>query len=75
MGLTVFEYGMDSRCNDPKKPTVAKLHATRGKYKYCVIGTAYGFLRTRGGDVRTWLSYSGAYKAAKAYQAGVLDSC
>lgn len=71
MKLTVFEHGMDSRCLDAKKPTVAKFHAARGKYVYCVIGTAYGYMRTIEGDLRVWKSYSGAYKAAKAYQPGV----
>jgi len=67
MKLTTFEDGIDARCRAPTKPTVARLHIKRGVYQYIVIGTAYGYLRTTGGDVRTWRSYSGARRVASAY--------
>lgn len=52
------------------KPTVLRADFGNG-IKYIVVGTAYGYLHTTAGDIRTWASYSGAYKAAKKYQAGV----
>jgi len=40
--------------------------------KYCglwaIDGTMYGKLHTTGGDIRTWKTYSGAYKAAMRYR-------
>lgn len=44
-------------------PKVAKLES-----KFCIIGTNYGFLHNIHGDVKTWLSYSGARKALKKVQ-------
>lgn len=37
------------------------------RYLFCVIGTAYGYLHTSGGDIRTWKTASGARKAAARY--------
>lgn len=37
------------------------------KTRYAVIGTAYGWLHTTGGDIRMWRSASGARRAAKLY--------
>lgn len=65
--MEVFENGITIECRNPTKPEVAKFRVFGGIYKYCVIGTAYGFIHTIGGDVRVWDTYSGAYKAAKRY--------
>jgi hypothetical protein len=58
------------------KPTVVRFRTPASQFSwapaprvlYAVCGTAYGYLHTTAGDVRTWGSYSGARKAAKAYQ-------
>jgi hypothetical protein len=47
---------------------VARFNIGNGNYRYIVIGTEYGYIHTSGGDVRTWGSYSGAYRFAKQYQ-------
>ena len=65
--MITFENGIDSRCREPAKPTVAKLRIVAEKYAYVVIGTSYGYWHTSGGDVRTWASYGGARKAALRY--------
>lgn len=65
--MITFENGIDYRARSPKAPEVAKFHMGNGTYKYCVIGTNYGYIHTVGGDVRVWGSYSGAYRAAKNY--------
>ncbi len=62
-----FKTGIDIRARTPKKPTVAKFWVNSDTLAYCVIGTDYGFIHTRAGDVRVWNSKSGAYKAAKNY--------
>lgn len=49
------------------KPTVVRFR-TPTEVRYAVCGTDYGYLHTTGGDVRTWKSYSGARKVAKAYR-------
>jgi len=49
------------------KPTVVRFR-TPTSVRFAVCGTEYGYLHTTAGDVRTWGSYSGAHKAAKAYQ-------
>ena len=41
--------------------------------KWAITGTMYGFLHTTGGDIRTWNSYSGAYKAAIRYRDMYVD--
>lgn len=66
--MVTFENGIDARARDAKHPAVARFHMGNGSYRFCVIGTDYGYLHTSGGDVRTWGSYSGAYRAAKAYR-------
>ena len=65
--LITFTQGIDHRCRELKTPTVARLLVAGAQHRYIVIGTEYGYLHTTGGDVRTWRSYSGAYKAAKRY--------
>lgn len=50
-----FENVIDIRTRQQPAPTVAQY---RGRY--IIIGTDYGHVRTIGGDVRTWASYSGA---------------
>jgi hypothetical protein len=48
----------------PYLPKVKKL----ANGVYAITGTMYGYLHTTGGDIRTWRSYSGAYKAAIRYR-------
>lgn len=62
-----FKTGIDIRAREPNKPTVAKFWRNETDMAYCVIGTHYGYIHTRAGDVRIWRSYSGARKAARAY--------
>lgn len=64
--MITFENGIDYRSRTPAKPTVARFRVDHG-YRYIVIGTEYGHLRNLAGDVRTWQSYSGAYRAARNY--------
>lgn len=66
--MITFEKGMDARCRDAKKPTVAKFNVSGAIYAYCVIGTEYGYIHTSGGDVRIWKTYSGARRAAVNYR-------
>lgn len=65
--MLTFENGIDSRCREVNAPTVARFHVGRGEYRFIVIGTAYGYWHTTGGDVRTWKTYSGARHAALRY--------
>ncbi len=66
--MLTFENGMDSRCRDAAAPTVARFRVSSSAgYRYCVIGTQYGYWHTSGGDVRTWQTSSGAYRAIKRY--------
>lgn len=69
MALITFENGIDIRSREAEKPTVAKIRIKGAEYRYCVIGTDYGHIHTTGGDVRTWGSYSGSYRAVKNYVA------
>lgn len=66
--LITFEHGMDYRARLPDRPTVARFNMGNGLYRFIVIGTQYGYIHTRGGDVRTWRTYSGARRAAIGYQ-------
>ena len=66
--MLTFETGMDSRCRSVSVPTVARIRVdTALSYRYCVIGTQYGYWHTATGDVRTWKTASGAYRALKRY--------
>ena len=65
--MIVFENGMDSRCREVPSPQVARFNMGNGTYRYCVIGTAYGYIHTRSGDVRTWTTYSGARRGLLRY--------
>ena len=65
--MIIFENGIDARCREHSKPTVAKIRITGTHYRFCVIGTAYGFWHTSGGDVRTWQTANGARRAAARY--------
>lgn len=80
--MITFENGIDVRCREVAKPMVAKFRVdnpncafrqiqlrdgAQPEYRYVVIGTQYGYIHTSGGDVRTWKSYSGAYKFMKSY--------
>lgn len=66
--MITFENGLDIRTRQQAKPTVARFHIGGGEYAFIVIGTAYGHIHTTGGDIRTWRSYSGAQRFARAYQ-------
>jgi len=66
--MILFENGIDVRCRHFASPTVAKIRVSGDKYKFIVVGTEYGYIHTSGGDVRTWNTYSGARRVAKAYQ-------
>ena len=66
--MITFENGIDHRAREAKKPTVAKFNmGGAGCYRYVVIGTNYGYIHTTSGDIRTWKSKSGAYRAARNY--------
>jgi hypothetical protein len=65
--MITFETGMDTRSRAFNRPTVARFNTGRG-YRYCVIGTDYGHIHTSAGDVKTWASKSGAYRAAQNYR-------
>lgn len=63
---------------DPRsytKPTVVRFRTPTSQFswagpvrvRYAVCGTDYGWLHTTSGDIRTWDSYSGAYKAMRRY--------
>ena len=65
--MITFENGIDIRAREAVSPTVARFHMGNGEYRYCVIGTAYGYLHTSAGDVRTWKTASGARRAARKY--------
>ena len=65
--MITFENGIDIRSRQPSAPTVARIRVSGDVYRYCVIGTQYGYLHTTSGDVRTWSSYSGARRVARAY--------
>lgn len=65
--MITFKNGIDSRCRELSKPTVARFRVSGDEYRYIVIGTQYGYIHTTGGDIRTWKSKSGAYRFARAY--------
>ena len=64
--LISFINCLDNRSRNLKQATVARL-LHDGVIDYVVIGTPYGHIHTRAGDIRTWKSYSGARKFAKTY--------
>jgi len=66
--MITFENGLDIRTRQQAKPCIAKFHIGDAEYRYVVIGTDYGHIHTSSGDVRTWKSYSGAYKFLCKYQ-------
>lgn len=66
--MITFENGIDARCREVSKPTVARFSMGNGRYRFIVIGTQYGYVHTTGGEIRTWLSYSGARRFARSYQ-------
>jgi len=65
--MITFTQGIDHRCREPKNPTVARFYVAGAEHRYVVIGTQYGYIHRTDGGVRTWKSYSGAYKAARRY--------
>lgn len=65
--MITFENGIDIRCRNVLAPSVARIRVRDNVYVYCVIGTAYGYWHTTGGDVRIWQTASGAYRAVKRY--------
>lgn len=64
--MITFENGIDIRAR-AEKPQIARFHMGNGQYRFICIGTDYGHIHTTGGDVRTWLSYSGARRFLNAY--------
>lgn len=58
-----------------KKPTIIRFRAPASQFSrgpksqilFAIVGTDYGYLHTTGGDLRTWKSYSGAYRILKQY--------
>lgn len=66
--MITFESGIDIRCRQMPAPTVARFALGDGSYRFIVVGTQYGYLRTTGGDVRTWQTYSGARRAIRNYR-------
>ncbi len=58
-----------------KKPTVVRFRTPTSQFSwagpvrvlYAVCGTDYGYIHNTSGDVRTWSSYSGAYKGMRRY--------
>lgn len=72
--MITFHGSIDVRSRAVTVPTVARLLGRFGDHiemRYIVIGTAYNYLYTVSGGMRTWLSYSGARKAARNYKPGV----
>lgn len=67
--MEFFKNGKMVNCREPKQATVAVVRFRDGEERYAVIGTQYGYLHNTAGELRTWGSYSGAYKAAKRYVA------
>jgi hypothetical protein len=63
-----FKNGLDIRTRQQSAPCVAKFDIRPGLTVFIVIGTQYGHIHTRGGDVRTWRSYSGARRFLRSYQ-------
>ena len=51
------------------KPARVPSYVQESRTRWCVTGTAYGYLHTTAGDIRTWATYSGAYKACRRYVA------
>jgi hypothetical protein len=57
------------------KPTVVRFRTPTSQFSwagpvrvlYAVCGTEYGYIHTPSGEVRTWGSYSGAYRAMRRY--------
>ncbi len=65
--MITFESVVDIRCRQVDKPQIAKLRIVGSAYRFIVIGTQYGYIRTTGGDVRTWQTRSGAARFLKRY--------
>lgn len=66
--MITFENGIDIRARNVEKPTVARFRVTGTEYRFCIIGTQYGYIHTTSGDVRTWRSASGAYRFLRTYK-------
>jgi hypothetical protein len=49
------------------RPTVVRVRFSPTDVRYVVCGTQYGYLHTTSGEMRTWRSYSGARRVARAY--------
>lgn len=65
--MITFENGIDIRSREAEKPTVARFRIHGAEYRFIVIGTQYGHIRTSGGDVRTWKTASGARRFLSRY--------
>lgn len=66
--MLIFENGLHIGARKVTGPQVAKFHVGGGVYRYCVIGTLYGYIHTASGDVRTWLTANGARRFIRSYQ-------
>lgn len=69
--MITFDAFLDHRTREQDKPCIAKLklHSYSAMYGaftntyYIIIGTEYGALHKTNGDLYTWDTYGGAYKA------------
>lgn len=72
--LTYHEF-IDATCRSLPTPCVARVLMSplpshvQGPPKpyYVIVGTQYGYMRTTGGDLRTWRTVSGARRALARY--------
>ena len=66
---------LDIHPREYKKPTIVRFRVSDSPFSggpksqilFAIVGTDYGYLHTTGGDLRTWKSYSGAYRILKQY--------
>ena len=66
---------LDIHPREYKKPTIVRVRVPDSPFSwgpksqilFAIVGTDYGYLHTTGGDLRTWKSYSGAYRILKQY--------
>ena len=65
--MITFEGGLDDRCKEVRKPSVACL-MVEGQQKFCVIGIPdEDYLRDAGGEVKLWNHYGSADKAMRSF--------
>lgn len=66
--MITFENGIDIRSRQVDRPQVARFRMSDDTYRYVLIGTDYGHIHTRGGDVRTWQTANGARRWLRSYE-------